>query len=121
MKFCLGAGCPNRMPVNAGPYCASCRPAREQAQRGPSAERGYNARWHAARTAFLREFPLCGMRPGGRAPVMSQCYAEHRATPASVVDHVRPQRGDEGLFWDREGNWQALCRVCHGAKTRAGL
>lgn len=29
-----------------------------------------------------------------------------------VVDHRRPHRGDEGLFWD-EGNLQTLCKTCH--------
>ncbi len=35
-----------------------------------------------------------------------------------VADHVRPHRGDAGLFWD-EGNVQTLCKTCHdGAKQR---
>jgi 5-methylcytosine-specific restriction protein A len=52
---------------------------------------------------------------------MSRCHDEQRVTPTQVVDHVAPHRGDEMLFWDRERNWQALCRACHDAKTRAGL
>lgn len=37
-------------------------------------------------------------------------------TEATVVDHIKPHRGDQKLFWDR-GNWQALCKSCHDNKT----
>ena len=40
-------------------------------------------------------------------------------TPATVVDHVIPHRGDQKLFWD-EDNWQALCKSCHDRKTGHG-
>jgi 5-methylcytosine-specific restriction protein A len=40
---------------------------------------------------------------------------------ATQTDHVRPHRGDRALFWDREGNWQSLCRTCGARKTQAGL
>ncbi len=32
--------------------------------------------------------------------------------PATVVDHIKPHRGDPKLFWDQE-NWQALCARHH--------
>lgn len=35
-------------------------------------------------------------------------------TPANVVDHVIPHRGNTALFWDRS-NWQSLCEHCHNA------
>lgn len=35
---------------------------------------------------------------------------------ATVVDHIKPHRGDKILFWD-ESNWQALCKQCHDRKT----
>jgi Restriction endonuclease len=60
------------------------------------------------------------MRPGGLAPVMSVCWDTKRATPADVVDHVEPHKGDASLFWDELGNWQALCYSCHSRKTAAG-
>ena len=41
-------------------------------------------------------------------------------TPATVVDHIIPHRGDMKLFWD-ESNWQALCESCHNHKTGSGL
>lgn len=122
MKFCSGRpGCTNRVPVGRGAYCEDCRPTQQGAQRGTAVERGYGSRWKAERNAFLREFPLCGQRPGGQAAVMSQCCEQGMVAAAGVVDHVVPHRGDEVLFWDREGNWQSLCRDCHDAKTRAGL
>lgn len=72
-----------------------------------SAERGYDHRWRKARAIYLRAHPLC-----------CYCEREGRLTPATVVDHVVPHRGDERLFW-REDNWQPLCRRCHdGVKAR---
>ena len=65
-------------------------------------------------------YPLCGMRPGDRAPVMSRCHDEGRATAAVQVDHVEPHRGAELLFWD-ENNWQSLCAECGARKSQAGL
>ena len=29
-----------------------------------------------------------------------------------MVDHIKPHKGDETLFWD-ETNWQALCKPHH--------
>jgi len=91
------------------------------ARRGSASERGYDARWQKAAAAFKRLFPLCGMRPGNREPVMSRCHHEGRATAAYQVDHVVPHRGNQVLFWDSDGNWQSLCRQCGARKSRAGL
>lgn len=33
-----------------------------------------------------------------------------------VVDHIKPHRGDQKLFWDRR-NWQPLCEHHHNVKT----
>lgn len=52
---------------------------------------------------------------------MSRCYDERRVTPATQVDHARPHKGNLDLFWDREGNWQALCASCGARKSQAGL
>lgn len=65
----------------------------------------YSHRWRVARARFLALHPLCIF-----------CKALGRVTPATVVDHITPHRGDEGLFWD-QSNWQPLCKPCHdGAK-----
>lgn len=82
--------------------------------------RGYTKRWDRAAKAFRLRYPLCGMRPGGQAPVMSQCALDGRETPATQTDHVVPHRGDRKTFWD-VSQWQALCDACHTRKTQAGL
>jgi 5-methylcytosine-specific restriction protein A len=37
-------------------------------------------------------------------------------TAANVVDHIKPHKGDQALFWCRD-NWQSLCKRCHDYKT----
>lgn len=69
-------------------------------------ERGYTYRWQKARLQYLREHPLCVM-----------CQADGRINAADVVDHIKPHRGDQAMFWD-ESNWQALCKSHHDAKTQ---
>lgn len=72
----------------------------------PSAHaRGYDRRWRRARAAFLQLHPLC-----------ADCEQRGLVTVATVVDHVRPHKGDQDLFWD-ETNWQPLCGPCHSTKT----
>lgn len=67
--------------------------------------RGYGRRWQKARAGYLAEHPLCLC-----------CLKDGVTEAATVVDHVIPHRGDEGLFWDR-ANWQPLCKRCHDTKT----
>lgn len=45
-----------------------------------------------------------------------KCYEGSHITMATVVDHIKPHRGDQKLFWDR-GNWQPLCEHHHNVKT----
>ena len=45
-----------------------------------------------------------------------ECEKRGKLTPATVVDHIVPHRGDRKLFWD-EKNWQPLCKRCHDTKT----
>lgn len=61
----------------------------------------YDWKWTRCRSLFLKEFPLC-----------RYCERRGRLTPATVVDHVRPHRGDVDLFWNPD-NWQPLCAPCH--------
>ncbi len=49
-------------------------------------------------------------------PFCIKCHIEGRITRATVVDHIKPHRGDQELFWD-EYNWQPLCKKCHDIKT----
>jgi 5-methylcytosine-specific restriction protein A len=74
-------------------------------ERPSAARRGYGPRWRRARAAYLACHPLC-----------VPCKVAGRLEPAMVVDHVVPHRGDPVLFWD-EGNWAAMCKPCHDAKT----
>ena len=68
----------------------------------------YDRRWRRARLSYLAAHPLCVM-----------CQQQGRITPAAVVDHVVPHRGDRELFW-RQDNWQALCKPHHdSSKQRA--
>lgn len=56
---------------------------------------------------FLQHNPLCIM-----------CKQAGRITPAAVVDHRTPHRGDQTLFWD-ESNWQALCAHHHNSHKQS--
>jgi len=76
--------------------------------RGSPTARGYGYRWQQTSKAFLRAHPLC------------QCQdcdeGRKRVTLATVVDHIKPHRGDMVLFWDPR-NWQSMAKVCHDKKT----
>jgi 5-methylcytosine-specific restriction protein A len=45
-----------------------------------------------------------------------RCATQGCAAKASVVDHIRPHRGESDLFFDRD-NLQAMCKPCHDRKT----
>ena len=100
---CRHPGCPN---LSDGIYCEEHRGLYARAS---AAERGYDKKWEKARKAFLRRNPLC-----------AACIAEGKLTPATVVDHIIPHRGDKRLFWD-EANWQPLCKKHHDRKTGLGM
>lgn len=107
-KPCRHPGC--QALVRGAAYCDQHRKAVEKQydeRRGSSSQRGYNSRWQKARETFLRRHPLCKM-----------CEAEGRLTPATIVDHIIPHRGDQALFWDT-GNWQPLCKPHHDKVKQA--
>lgn len=104
---CRYPGCPNL--CDSGVYCREHAALSSDRLRGNAAERGYDSRWRAARKRFLRKHPLC-----------VECMRQGKLTPATVVDHVIPHRGNQDLFWD-ENNWQPLCKGCHDEKTGSGL
>ncbi|WP_082724940.1 HNH endonuclease [Paracoccus aminovorans] len=79
------------------------RNRRHDARRPSARARGYTREWEKARAEFLRLHPYCAM-----------CGAD-----ATLVDHIKPHRGDKALFWNWN-NWQALCTGCHSStKQRA--
>lgn len=78
---------------------------RDDLKRGTASERGYDARWRKARKHFLTLNPLC-----------VHCSKDGKIAVATVVDHIKPHKGNRIMFWDRF-NWQALCASCHSKKT----
>lgn len=67
-------------------------------------KRLYNSkRWKDLRAIQLRGKPMC-----------HYCSLLSKRTIAMVVDHIKPHRGDEALFFDPE-NLQSLCKLCHDA------
>ena len=103
---CRFPGCPNL--CDSGVYCREHRRYSTDHVRGSADARGYNAEWRRDRKAFLQKHPLC-----------EECRKDGRLTPATVVDHIIPHRGDRKLFWD-ENNWPPLCKDCHDRKTGSG-
>ena len=94
--------CPNR--AEKWGYCKDHYKEIEE-HRLTAAERGYDNRWNKARKLFLNEHPICVM-----------CEKEGRPSPATIVDHIQPHKGNYELFWDQT-NWQSLCDYHHRAKT----
>lgn len=104
---CRYPGCPNL--CDKGVYCSKHIQFSSDRMRGGADARGYDSRWRKARKYFLEKHPLC-----------AKCMRNGKLTPATVVDHIIPHRGDQQLFWD-DGNWQPLCKGCHDRKTGKGM
>jgi 5-methylcytosine-specific restriction protein A len=64
-------------------------------------DRGYDTRWERAARGYRAHHPYC-----------LGCRAVGKATPTTVVDHIRPHRGNSALFWSRS-NWQPCCEWHH--------
>ena len=76
-------------------------------RRDSSAKRGYGYKWQKASRLFLDANPLCVM-----------CAKAGRTAGATVVDHIRPHKGNKESFWDID-NWQALCKPCHDSHKKS--
>lgn len=72
----------------------------ERQRRAPGRSFYATSRWRELRRSFLARNPVCG----------------HCGAPARHVDHVRPHRGAEALFFDVR-NLYPLCHSCHSRKT----
>ena len=106
LKPCCHPGC--KELVRGVARCETHAKARKKevdARRPNATDRGYGSRWRRARERFLRANPLC-----------IKCLDDGLVVAANVVDHVIDHKGNQQIFWD-EGNWQALCKVCHDRKT----
>lgn len=101
LKPCKHPGCPK---LTEEKYCNEHK-ALHVSDRVNATGRGYDSRWRSARSRFLKVNPLC-----------VKCKEEGKFNKATVVDHIKPHRGDKNLFWD-ETNWQSLCKSCHDKKT----
>lgn len=108
LKLCI---CGKQIPLGEG-LCTECKeqqPKRDHKRydkkRGSSTERGYDATWRRYRIHFLKKNPLC-----------IQCMNGGKYTPATVVDHIIPHKGNMALFWDTK-NHQSLCKRHHDIKT----
>lgn len=100
-KPCRHPGCAN---LTDGRYCEehiSCHPEVTRS----ATKRGYGSKWRTSSKAYLREHPLCEI-----------CKRNGKYVQATVVDHIKPHRGDNKLFWDKS-NCQSLCKNCHDKKT----
>ena len=100
---CAVPGCPGL--ADAGQRYCEAHADRQQADNRRIENDIYDRRWRRVSKAFLRAHPLC-----------VECEKRGKLTPATVVDHIVPHRGDRKLFWD-ETNWQPLCKRCHDTKT----
>lgn len=103
-KPCNKPGC---RELTTERYCEKHKPEQHQydQHRGTAAERGYDHRWREYRKWYLQQNPLC-----------RHCSDEGQVTPATVVDHIVPHKGNMELFWNPK-NHQPLCKMHHDRKT----
>lgn len=100
---CRQPGCPQLLTASG--FCPTHSKQIDRA-RGNSAARGYGSKWRKARAEYLAAHPYC-----------VECSKAGEWTTATLVDHIIPHRGDDGLFWDRK-NWQSLCDTHHNQKRQ---
>ena len=98
-KPCRHPGCTNLT------YDKYCEVHASVDRRASAHERGYTSKWRRLSKLYLKAHPLC-----------EECKRQGKLTPATVVDHIVPHRGNEHLRWS-ESNWQSLCKPCHDKKT----
>lgn len=107
LKPCSYSGCVELVSVGTG-YCDKHKQQKQKQydkQRGTAAQRGYDSRWREARDQYLKDNPLC-----------VDCLEVDKITPATVVDHNEPHKGDPVKFWDKS-NWKSRCKRHHDIKT----
>jgi len=64
-------------------------------------------RWQSLRSYRLNKEPLC-----------RYCLERGKLNPAEVIDHIRPHKGNEELFYSYE-NTQSLCKRCHDSAKQS--
>lgn len=101
LKICKHPGCGRIAEPNG--YCKNHQNAGWH--RDKSRQAMYNHQWGKASKAYLAMHPWC-----------TECMKQGIYTPAEVVDHIKPHKGNATLFWDVT-NWQGLCKHHHDVKT----
>lgn len=103
MKPCAHPGCPELVP-SGQKYCERHATLHKDEDVRPGRKHGNpysTSRWQILRRQVLMAHPVCQI-----------CGK----TIADTVDHIKPHRGNEDLFYDPD-NLQALCKACHNKKT----
>lgn len=100
---CAEPGC-GELVEGGAKYCEKHKKMHPEDMR-PAYRRGYDERWKKFRRMYLTAHPLC-----------VKCLEEGKYTKATVVDHIKPFRGDEKLQYDLD-NLQPLCKRHHDEKT----
>ena len=111
LKVCSTPGCPSLSKAGKCEECRKKRGGGGDGQRAPwraQSQKWYGSnRWKKARERFLVKHPICECK---------DCTTAERVQVATVVDHVKPHRGDPALFWDAT-NWMAMNVSCHNRKS----
>jgi 5-methylcytosine-specific restriction protein A len=102
---CAEQGCPALIPAGEK-YCPLHKKRHPEEERS-AASRGYDAKWQRFRKWYLSQPENMFCR---------SCLKEGIYRKATVVDHIKPFRGDEKLKYDLN-NLQPLCKACHDKKT----
>lgn len=102
---CAHPGCPE-LVEGGQKYCEKHKAMHPEDMR-PAYRRGYDAKWKKFRRWYLESHPFCVMCMQEKPP---------RYTRATIVDHIKPFRGDKTLQYDLN-NLQPLCKHHHDIKT----
>lgn len=105
-RRCLTLHC-NAIAVDKGRCTEHKQDAGKRSERATEWHALYNCTaWRRYRLSYLADHPLCVDPFLDHGPLVA----------ATVVDHVKPHRGDYGMFWDG-WNHQALCGPCNSKKA----
>ncbi|NLC02720.1 MAG: HNH endonuclease [Tissierellia bacterium] len=102
LKPCKHPLCPN---LTEGYYCDEHKDMEYKPKQSKYKKLYSSTRWQQLRQYRLNTQPLC-----------VECLKHNRYTPATVVDHMKPHKGNEKLFYDLK-NLQSMCKSCHDRKT----
>jgi 5-methylcytosine-specific restriction protein A len=102
LKPCKHPQCPN---LTDGYFCEEHKNMEYKPEQSKHKKLYNSSRWQDLRRYVLNKQPLC-----------VECLKNNRITPATVVDHIKPHKGNKDLFYDIN-NLQSMCKSCHDRKT----